>query len=70
MNVNTVEIDNYLDDYSKVLTQLNDEYCSNLYILSETEFKDAPIYSDYHSDYSNYTNSILKTDLATLYLSI
>lgn len=49
--------------YYNVIDSINEKYHSDLYILSEEEFKNSPISSYFNDDYSLYINTILSTDI-------
>lgn len=64
-NVNALDTQSLLIDYQNIIDEINEEYQTHLYILSETEFIQSPIYNDYDNNYSNYINNILQTDIDT-----
>ena len=59
-NVNALDTQSLLIDYQNIIDEINEEYQTHLYILSETEFIQSPIYNDYDNNYSNYINNIFK----------
>ena len=65
MNTYAFENNADLNQYYQVIEELNKEYHVDLYILSEEEFLQSPIYEEYDKDYSKYLETITSIDIDT-----
>lgn len=63
INSSNVNATNKLTPYYNIIDSINEKYDEDLYILSEKEFNDSPMYSDFRGDYSLYLDNIASTDL-------
>lgn len=68
INSNTTKaesLDNALQPYQEIINNINTEYCTDMYIMSEDEFLQSPISGDYENSYNSYISHILEIDLET-----
>lgn len=63
ININNVNAINKLSLYYNIIDSINEKYAADLYILSEKEFNESPVYSNFNGDYSLYLDNITSTDL-------